>query len=78
MSPPRLKFSLVLWYLEETLNHFNSIELKNYLGGNVTYCCAATSVYDERFDSSVYFKPEHLDYTTLIFEDTYDLRFSIW
>ena len=33
--------------------------------------CAAVLVYSERLDSTGYFKPDHLGYTTTrIFEDT--------
>ena len=64
--------------LEETLNHMNSLKLKGYPGENVTDFCAAILVDAERLDSDWAFKPEHLGYTTHIFEDTSDSRFRLW
>ena len=58
--------------LEETLNHMKSLKLKNYPGENVTDCCAAILVDAERLESAGDFKPEHIGYTTHIFEDTYE------
>ena len=43
--------------LEETLTHINILKLKSYPGENVTYCCAAILVDDERLDSAGAFKP---------------------
>ena len=64
--------------LEETLNHMNSLILKSYPGENVTDCCAAILVDAERLDSDWSFKPEHLGYIIIIFEDTSDSRFRMW
>ena len=64
--------------LEETLTHMKSLKLKSYPGENITDCCTAILVDDERLDSSGAFKPEHLGYITRIFEDTSDSRFRLW
>ena len=55
-----------------------SLKLKIYPGKNVTDCCAAILVYSERLESARYFNPEHLGYTTRIFEDTSDSVFCLW
>ena len=55
-----------------------SLKLKNYPGDNVTDFCDSILVDDERVESVRDFKPEHLGYTTCIFEDTSDSRFLIW
>ena len=64
--------------LEETLNHMKSLKLKIYPEENVTDCCAEILVNSERLESSGDFKPEHLGYITLIFEDTSDSIFRLW
>ena len=56
----------------------NSIKLKSYPGENVTDCCAAILVDDERLESDGAFEPEHLGYITHIFEDTSDSRLRLW
>ena len=55
-----------------------SIKLKIYPRENVIDCCAAILVYSESLESSGAFKPDHLGYTTRIFEDTSDSRFRLW
>ena len=55
-----------------------SLKLKSYLRGNVTDCCAAILVDAEPLESAGAFKPEHLGYTTHIFEDTSDSKFRLW
>ena len=65
-------------FLEETLNHMNSLKLKSYPGENVTDFCAAILVDVERLESSGGFNTEHLGYITYIFEDTSDSRFRLW
>ena len=55
-----------------------SLKLKMYPGENVTDCCAAILVDDERLESAGASKPEHLGYITRIFEDTSDSRFRVW
>ena len=62
----------------ETLNHIKSLKLKIYPGENVKDFCAAILVDAERLESAGAFKPEHLWYTTHIFEDTYDSRSRLW
>ena len=64
--------------LEEIINRMNSLELKNYPGENVTDCCEAIFVDAERLENLGAFKPEHLGYTTCIFEDTSDFMFRLW
>ena len=64
--------------LEETLNHMKSLKLKSYPEENVTDCCAAILVDAERLESAGAFNPEHIGYTTHIFEDTSDYRFHLW
>ena len=54
------------------------LKIKSYPGENVTDCCAAILVDDERLESAGDFKPEHLGYTTHIFEDTSDSIFRMW
>ena len=54
--------------LEDTLNNIKSLKLKIYPGEKVIDCCAAILVYSERLESSGAFKPDHLGYTTRIFE----------
>ena len=61
-----------------TLNHMNSIKLKDRPGGNVEYCCETILVYVECLDISGAFNPKHLGYIICIFEDTSDPRFHIW
>ena len=63
--------------LDETITHMESLKLKSYPGGNVTYCCESILVDGERLDSSGDFKPEHLGYITRIFEDTSESRFRL-
>ena len=60
--------------LEETLTHMKSPKLKSCPGENVTYCCAAILVESECLESARALNPEHLGYTTRIFEDTSDSR----
>ena len=55
-----------------------SLKLKIYPGENVTYCCASILVDYERLEKAGAFKPEHLGYTTCIFEDTSDSIFRLW
>ena len=64
--------------LEETLTHMNSIKLNIYPGEKVTYCCAEILVDSKRLECSGYLKPEHLGYTTCIFEDNSKSRFHLW
>ena len=64
--------------LEDNISHMKSLKLKFYLGENITYLCAAILVGAERLESAGDFKPEHLGYTTRIFEDTSDYRFRLW
>ena len=64
--------------LEETLTHLNILNLKRYLGYNVTYSCAEILVYDEGIESSGTLKHDHLGEINPIFEDIYDPRFRIW
>ena len=72
-------FILDFYYaLEETLNRMKIIKLKSYPWENVTYCCAAILVDVLRLESAGAFKPEHLGYIILIFEDTSDSRFRLW
>ena len=55
-----------------------SLKLKSYPGENVTDCCAAILLDDERLESARVFKLEHLGYITCIFEDTSDSIFRLW
>ena len=55
-----------------------SLKLKFYTGKNITDCCAEILVDAERIESAGAFKPEHLGYIPLIFEDTSDSRFCLW
>ena len=64
--------------LEETLTHMTSLKLKRYPGENVTDFCVAILVYAGRLESARSFKPDHLGYTTSIFEDTSESRFRLW
>ena len=64
--------------LEDTMNHMKSLKLKSYPGENVADCCAVILVDIDRLESARAFKPEHLGYTTRIFEDTSDSRFRLW
>ena len=64
--------------LEGTIIHMKSINLKIYPGENVTYFCTPILVHADRFESAGAFKPEHLEYISRIFEDTYDSRFRMW
>ena len=64
--------------LEETIPHMKSLKPKSYPGENVTDCCAEILVYSDPLEISGPFKHENLGYTTCIFEDTSDSRFSLW
>ena len=55
-----------------------SLKLKSHPGENVKYFCAAILVYSERLESAGAFNPEHLGYTTRIFEDSSDSIFRQW
>ena len=63
--------------LEETLTHMNSLKLEIYPGDNVTNCCDAILVDDERLESSGAFNTDHLGYINHIFVDNYDSRFRL-
>ena len=63
---------------EETLTHMKSLKLKICPGDNVTDFCASILVDAQRLDSSRDYKPDHLGYTTRMFEDTSDSRFRLW
>ena len=65
-------------YSKDTLTQMKSLKLKKYPGENVTDSYAEILADAERFESARAFKPEHLGYTTRIFEDTYDSRFRLW
>ena len=54
------------------------LKLKTYPGDNVTDCCAAILVDDERLESAGVLNPEHLGYISCIFEYTSDSRFRLW
>ena len=66
------------YYLVDTLNHMNSIKLKNNPGRDVVDCCDAILVNMERLESYGAFNPDHLGYIISIFEDTSDSRFHLW
>ena len=61
-----------------TLNHMNNIKLKYHPGGGVSYCCDMILVDLDILESAVAFKPGHLGYIILIFEDASDSRFRFW
>ena len=63
--------------VQDTINYLRSIKLKIYQGENVTYFCAAVLVDAGKLESDIYFKLEHLEYITIIFEDTSDSIFHI-
>ena len=60
---------------EENLTHMKIINLKTYLGENVTDFCAEILVDADCLESAGAFKPDHIGYITRIFEDTSDSRF---
>ena len=62
----------------KTLNHMNSLKLRDCSGENVVYCYYATLVDDERLESARAFNPGRLGYIICIFEDNSDSRFHIW
>ena len=66
-------FSLV-----DTLNHTESLKLKDHPGGDVADCYDAILVNMESLESAGSFKYEHLCYIIRIFEDTYDSIFYLW
>ena len=61
-----------------TLNHTNSLKLKDHLGKNITYFCGLILVDAERLNSAEAFNPEHLGYIIRIFEETSDSVFHLW
>ena len=64
--------------LEETLNHLKCLKLKDHLGDNFVELCVSILVDDDHLESSGSFKPNHIGYTTHIFEYTSDSRFHLW
>ena len=58
--------------LEENIYPMKSIKLKSYPGGNVKDLCTVILVDAEHLESDRAFKPDHLRYTTNIFENTSD------
>ena len=64
--------------LEETLTHRKSLKLKIYPGENVTDYCAEILVDAEHLGSDWDFKPDHIGYTTSIFEYNSESRFCLW
>ena len=60
------------------LTHTKSLKLKKYPGENVKDCCTTIVVDSARRDSSGAFNPNHLKYTTHIFEDASDSKFCPW
>ena len=62
---------------EENLTHMKIINLKTYLGENVTDFCAEILVDAELLESAGAFKPHHLGYINFIFEDTSDSRLCL-
>ena len=65
-------------FLADTLNHKNSLKLRDNPGGNVSDCCDAILVDVERLESSVAFKTEYIGSIIRIFEKTTDSRLNIW
>ena len=64
--------------LVDTLNHMNSLKLKDHPGGGVADCCDSILVNVELLESAGAFKPNHLGYIIRIFEDNSDSRFHLW
>ena len=62
----------------QTLNQLKCIKTKDYLGGNVAYCCAEMLVYSERLDSDRDFKPNNLGYITGIFDNNSGPKLYLW
>ena len=62
----------------ETITHVGSLKLKSFPGDNVTDFYTKILVYTKRLESDGSFKPDHLGYTTHIFEDTSDSRLCVW
>ena len=63
--------------LEETLTHMKSLKLNIYPWENVTYCYASILEDADRLEIAGAFKPEHLGYTTHIFENISDSGFRL-
>ena len=55
----------------------NSLELKGFPEENVTDGYASILVDADRLGSNGEFTPDHLEYITCIFEDTYDSRIRL-
>ena len=64
--------------LVDTLNHTESLKLKDCPGGDVSDCYDAILINVEILESARAFNPEHLGYIICIFEDTSDSRFRLW
>ena len=65
-------------YFVDTLNHTESLKLKDSPGENVANFCDAILVDVGSLESAVAFKPKHIGYIICIFEDDFDSRFHLW
>ena len=65
-------------YLVDTLNHTNTLKLKDNSVENIADCYYEILVYAERLESAGAFKPNHLGYIICICEDTSDSIFHLW
>ena len=63
--------------LGDTINHFNSLKINFYLGGDVTDLCTEILVDADILESDGYFNPYHLVYVTCSFGGNYDSRFFL-